>query len=974
MLRTLNIALLACLAPLHAQELAPESAPETAPAHAWTGELRPTGGQDVVRPADAPSSIESVAERLADVQLALEVERDFEGALADLRELWVQVARLEPFPGQEEALVRVALQRSELLERLGRLEAARAAVAELLPPGSVRTPSGDWLTRPAGEPLRRAVAELRSDARIAARLAALEERAQAPGASLAARPHFSSPRVRAYVEEHFGLPSVEMDQLVLEQMKFGLGNVQNIGMRAAPTLAALVLSDFELDDPSSSTQDPLDFLFSVDRLGASILVADHLEAGGGVWRLRIFDHVNDLARALEGRSEWDAILATLFRDPHWSPRVRSWIERRYASGGLHEALVEALAEQAADPASTPRSEVYELLTGQEDPRSSARPVYVAALSHPDGSLRRVGAQHLLNLEETATELRRFAGSADPEERGWALDTLLDAGDSLDASERQLLLEFLDDPEPSVRRRAVSILGRQEQPFPAEVYLEVAGDEDPQVLRALARAPIDDRETQTAVLLRLADSGSPDVLAAIDRRLMRVHPGDEDLLPVLEKRFVDPTHPFPTGDTGGFELEDHLAAWIATNAAGRRACVRMGLASGREEPLNAALAASYGTYSNSSRKYPRCAALLELEPARLAAFFEWAHGVDLDVAAVLAEGFADLDGTPVEPFVGLARDPGTSRMARIHATGVVVAHDPEAGQALVQELLHEASWTTSPPSARESRALRDLAQAMPDLPGLVTRTLDDPQLVDPVALAVVSGVRGHAPLTNEVALRILDRWLRPDVDAKVVEASLEQLETMDPEDVDPALVIRAAYLPEYAEAALRAMGTLRHPEYLPVLERALLGRQYLSPGEVDLGDVRWAAVDSLTCYLSDQAARILVEGLSQAVEGRSQSEKGLADRIRQSLATIRDYHEERSYWDRQGEPLPTREGAVAQLLAMLADSADWKRVEAIRGLASFGALEAIPRLIPLLEDPSEAVAGAARQALDHLYRLSETRGG
>ncbi len=951
MLRTIQFALFVLLAPLHAQE------------HAWTGELRPEGGAQTVRPADVPASLEDVAARLSDVQLTLEAERDFEGARTDLEELWMQVARLERFPDQAEALVRVALERSELLEKLGELEAASAAVAKLLPTEGLRTASGEWLTEPAGEELRRVVAKLRSDARIVARLAALEAREHAPETNLAARPHFADPLVRAYVEEHFGLPSVEMDQLVQEQMEISFANVQHLGIRAAPTLAGLTLSDTS-GALTSATLDPLELLLHIDPLGGAILVADHLDVGGGPWRLRIFEHLPRLNNALEDRPEWGAILTTLFRDSQWSSRVFPRVKRLYHSGVLYTPLVETLSEQAANPGSTSRSEVFQLLAEYEDPRQSARPVYVAALSHPDKGLRTLGAQHLLNLEAPAPELRRFASSTDSEERGWALSTLLDSKDSLDASERRLLLTFLEDPDSSLRRRAVSILSNQREPFAAEVYLALAGDDDPMVLRELALLQHTDRATQAALLLRLADSDSPTVLAAIDHRLINVDwLQDEVRLPVLEKRFVDPVNPFPAGDPKGFQLQSYLSQWVANKAEGRRACVRMGLASGREEPLHAALRASYGNYPNSGRKYPNCEALVELEPARIADFFDWAHRVDLDVAAVLMEGFAKLEGTPVEPFEELARDLDVRRLARIHATHVVVAHAPGRGESLVQELLHEDSWGSSPPHSRESQALQSLAEALPNLSDLAPRVLDDSEILDPVALAVAAAMPGYVPLTDELALRILDRWLTPGIEEYVVEASLAHLETMDPKDVDPELVIRAAYLPAFAEPALRAMGSLQHPEYLPILERVLQGRQYLSPEDANVDRLRERAITSLTRYLSDDAARILVEGLSQA-------SAGVANKIREALTVIREYHEERTYWERQSEALPSRDEAVGELLAMLDAPEDWVRAEAVKGLASLGALEAIPRLIRLKGDESEAVMGAAGRALDRLFALAE----
>lgn len=64
--------------------------------------------------------------------------------------------------------------------------------------------------------------------------------------------------------------------------------------------------------------------------------------------------------------------------------------------------------------------------------------------------------------------------------------------------------------------------------------------------------------------------------------------------------------------------------------------------------------------------------------------------------------------------------------------------------------------------------------------------------------------------------------------------------------------------------------------------------------------------------------------------------------------------------------PTRESALRELVVMLDDPQEIVRVEAIRSLATMGAVEHLPRLIGFLTSESEAEQAAARIALDTLH--------
>jgi len=61
------------------------------------------------------------------------------------------------------------------------------------------------------------------------------------------------------------------------------------------------------------------------------------------------------------------------------------------------------------------------------------------------------------------------------------------------------------------------------------------------------------------------------------------------------------------------------------------------------------------------------------------------------------------------------------------------------------------------------------------------------------------------------------------------------------------------------------------------------------------------------------------------------------------------------------------------MAMRDDEDEAIRIEAVRALGTFGAVEAMPRLIELLRSDSEVLREAVREALDRLNRLGERDG-
>ena len=118
------------------------------------------------------------------------------------------------------------------------------------------------------------------------------------------------------------------------------------------------------------------------------------------------------------------------------------------------------------------------------------------------------------------------------------------------------------------------------------------------------------------------------------------------------------------------------------------------------------------------------------------------------------------------------------------------------------------------------------------------------------------------------------------------------------------------------------------------------------------------------FLTDESAEILLFAASVAPEP-SQRAWCLA-----TLESMREYHLAKDYWSMRRAIDRSRDAAVTELFELLEDDSNAIRVQAIRALATFEAVEALPRLIRLLKDSDETVRAAAVLALGRLNRVEE----
>ena len=233
-------------------------------------------------------------------------------------------------------------------------------------------------------------------------------------------------------------------------------------------------------------------------------------------------------------------------------------------------------------------------------------------------------------------------------------------------------------------------------------------------------------------------------------------------------------------------------------------------------------------------------------------------------------------------------------------------------------------------------------------------LSDPTSSDALIDGLAEGFAPTAPGGVEVAHAILERyyddagkWGEPVWRVFSAMASTAEIR-------DGALIAKAAQHEIWWEPALEAIGALRDPALLPILEEILRGEK---------GDERWnSAADAVTGFMTDEAADLLLLAAAGADSGNRR------EYFMDKLNALHEYFQARDYWQRRKALERSREGAVVELYELLTNPSEPIRVQAIRGLATFEAVEAIPTLIRLLADPSPAIVEAVEQALERLNRV------
>jgi hypothetical protein len=259
-----------------------------------------------------------------------------------------------------------------------------------------------------------------------------------------------------------------------------------------------------------------------------------------------------------------------------------------------------------------------------------------------------------------------------------------------------------------------------------------------------------------------------------------------------------------------------------------------------------------------------------------------------------------------------------------------------------------------------KALRDRMNDVPDPEHnrIALEVLARPD-ADPVMQAAAGDlVQPDAKDGAKVMSAVLERWFEDSLSwHESVGRSIQALGTIalpDGKDFLHRAVLEGRYLEEAAEA----MGNSRDEVFLPDLAAILTTRV----SQEDLRAWQWA-LGSLSSFLSDAAAETLLDVSARLTDA------GYRTNVLNAVESIRTYQEARERWASRRLGKQTRAKATEELAAMLDEKDALIRAEAAKGLATLGAIEVLPRLIRLLQDPSEDVRKAAREALDRLNRMA-----
>ncbi len=301
---------------------------------------------------------------------------------------------------------------------------------------------------------------------------------------------------------------------------------------------------------------------------------------------------------------------------------------------------------------------------------------------------------------------------------------------------------------------------------------------------------------------------------------------------------------------------------------------------------------------------------------------------------------------------VARDAGLPPSLRLKCAAVSARTGGQTFVSRMIDVLRDPGW----PGGRriDTASLKHFLRAPgADRNAVLLAVLREPATSDALIERLAEGLAPTSPGGPDVARAILERYYEKPGNWggepvwRVFDAMASSTEIRD-----DALIARAARHEKWWDPAIHAIASLRDPALLPILESILREEK----GE------RWdGAAHAVTGFMTDEAAELLLLAAAGA-DGRNR------EYFMQKLETLHEYFKARDYWQRRKALERSREGAVVELYELLEDPREPIRVQAIRGLATFEAVEAIPTLIRLLAEPSPAVAKAAEEALDRLNRL------
>jgi len=908
----------------------------------------------------AEERVEAMPAEIARVELDLEVHRDFADARERLLRLWCE-ASTERFDGaQWELLVQLALARAHLEIEAQRFDLAARHLDRLLLalPEGKREGLGDVELIAPSEALTAMEREHLEDPRL------VELREEVA----AARGELAIDLIGA------GLDSEDpYVQMVLANLRArNTGALYTMGRPALPILEPLVLQT--PDQLETWQRDPLFVFWKLSGLRSARVSLAGLALRSEIWPLRVARQLEQ--RKIPGLYEpetrrlWGEVIEKLLADPRVVvdvlPRALDLYEADYRGASLEQALVDAWTSTNAEVRQTVLTRL-----GRESDLDAFLPLLEKVLATGGVEDRRQAADWIARKCSTLGALRDHVDDPDPEIRqSLAYGVYKRIGNSqwrVSDESAELLQQLATDGSVAVRRWVGKSF--EQEPYPRDVCSTLARDPEPEIRRRIAELRFDDDSLlRTRLFEILAADSDSGVVARVVEFLNRRSFYDNPAMPTraeyvgtVVSRLRNTTRPYRESLT--VDVLTGIFRRFLTIDAGVEALTRVALEV--DDPELLAALTTENPYQRGV--FP----VLDLPPdlvgELLARVCRKVGGVDVDDRLLDGRSWSEPRGDEelTAMLWKLSSDTALHYRARASALAGLARHDDPRAHDAVVALFVEEGWSErmTMASADPRLALRDLGKAFSpaERDRLARDLLDDPR-VRPEPLDSFLAGYGEADLPNGMAQRILERFFdgtEGGVPAAEVMVSLA-LRTVaaDPSPRDLERIVAALHQPSWTEFLVYRFGEFPDPRWLPLLGEALQCSWITDPGR--RSSCAKAAANSLASQCSDEAAEVLLDGMRRAFDDSVRSA------CMKALERIREFREEEEKVHARRTAALDRDQAILDLLALLEDPEPEIRAEAARGLATLGAVDALPRLIRLLRADSDVVRAAAREAIERLH--------
>jgi hypothetical protein len=536
---------------------------------------------------------------------------------------------------------------------------------------------------------------------------------------------------------------------------------------------------------------------------------------------------------------------------------------------------------------------------------------------------------------------------------------------LGREQRDILVRLVHDSDPNVRSAAAESVSKLAVPLDASVYDLIAHDTDPRVRSALLFADVVPLEVRARLAAVLAGDSNSSVLDAFDTFVMskawtaESAPLDPSFIPALEARRKNSVKPFMTPNNTVAVMT--LCARLARSREGLKAVAKWAVED-RSPQLEDVAVSQMRERINKIAPPPLpgrrivqpSAVNIEIDPE------DWVPMLEIerhrfDEVSSVGWVLVRLDLDLSSRFLPIAADSGRGVRMRLDALDVAAnGPDPKVGE-LLHSILADPSWRDGGIKGPDQDLVTEIASSLSSAAGkkAIVDMLADRSIPDLLLSAATVGVTKSRDPDVEEANAILSRGLGVPWNTVVIAKALKVAARI-PEQGGEYWLARAAHDAGVYSLAFDLIGEGRDPRYLSLLQDALSAT--ISVENVARGKYQAAALNALTRYFDQRAANLILD-----VAGNTSS-ADLRDECFKALETIRKYQQEKGRWKEERISTEAWNASVNDLITLLDDKTPAVRAQAVRGLATLGAIQEMPRVVRMLKDTDESVRKAADEAL------------